>query len=310
MKLFYYRDPVGNFGDDLNPLIWYNLAPELFNEDSSSVLVGIGTLINTRAPVEPVKYVFGSGVGYHQFPEINDKWQFYCVRGPLSAQKLGLDKSYALTDPAVLLTQVLPASQVQRTGTVCFMPHHASARHADWKGLCHKAGIKYLDPANDIHDTILQMRQSRLVLAEAMHAAIVADALRVPWVPLVCYDHILDFKWDDWCQSLGMSYRPEKIASIWDMETGFSLSTRVKTRIKRGLQDAGIWTDHWTPPVPRTNRAQVEDEVVASLMRLSNHPAPSLSSERAHHESIARLMEKLGQVRKDVARREGALIAA
>ena len=32
MKLFYYKDPTGNFGDDLNPWIWYSLAPELFND--------------------------------------------------------------------------------------------------------------------------------------------------------------------------------------------------------------------------------------------------------------------------------------
>lgn len=305
MKLFYYKDPVGNFGDDLNPLIWYTLAPELFNTDGSSVLVGIGTLINSRAPEAPVKYVFGSGVGYHKFPPITEKWQFYCVRGPLSAQRLGLDPSYAITDPAVLLTEVLPRTPAQSTGMVSFMPHHASARFADWKGLCEKAGVNYIDPANDIHDTILQMRQSRLVLAEAMHAAIVADALRVPWVPLVCYDHILDFKWDDWCQSLNMAYQPVKIDSIWDMETGFTLSQNVKTAIKRGLIGAGIWTDMWTEPVPRTNRPQVEDRIVAALAKLAATSAGCLSEDRCHHESVARLMEKLGEVRIDVARREG-----
>lgn len=307
MKLFYYKDPTGNFGDDLNPLIWYTLAPELFNNDDSSVLVGIGTLINSRAPEAPQKYVFGSGVGYHQFPNM-DKWHFYCVRGPLSAQRLNLDKSYAITDPAVLLTQVLPQTPVQRTGMVSFMPHHASARFADWKGLCEKAGINYIDPANEMHDTILQFRQSRLVLAEAMHAAIVADALRVPWVPLVCYDHILDFKWDDWCQSLNMAYTPVKIDSIWDMETGFTMSQTVKTRIKRGLIGAGMWSDMWTPPVPRTNREQVEDRIVSSLRALAATGTGCLSEDRYHHESVTRLMEKLGEVRKDVAKREGRAV--
>lgn len=303
MKLFYYKDPIGNFGDDLNPLIWYNLAPELFDDDGSDVLVGIGTLINSRAPLEPNKYVFGSGVGYHQFPDISKKWEFYCVRGPLSAQRLGLDPSLALTDPAVLLTQVLPNRPVKRTGMVSFMPHHASSRFADWKALCEQAGIHYIDPSYDINETLFHIRQSRLVIAEAMHAAIVADALRVPWVPVACYDHILDFKWDDWCQSLGMTYTPHKIASIYDMERGFTRMETFKTGVKRNLRKMGIWTDNWTPPVPETNRAAMEDQVVAALRNLAERATPCLSEERAHLESIERLMEKLDLVRRDVARR-------
>jgi succinoglycan biosynthesis protein ExoV len=301
LKLFYYKDPIGNFGDDLNPYIWYNLAPDLFNADNSSVFVGIGTLINSRAPVAPIKYVFGSGVGYHQFPIIDKKWSFYCVRGPLSAQRLGLDKSLAITDPAVLLTQILPDCKVQQTGKVCFMPHHASSKFADWKKICTQAGIDYIDPANDIHDTILQMRQSRLVLAEAMHAAIVADALRVPWIPLVCYDHILNFKWDDWCQSLNMKYVPQRILSIWDMEREFSTTQKVKTNIKRGIIKIGIWSDILTPPVQATNKHEVEDLVVSSLINLANNGTAYLSDDRFHHESISRLMDKLQLVRRDFA---------
>lgn len=309
MKLFYYKDPIGNFGDDLNPWIWYSLVPELFNEDDSEVLVGIGTLINSRAPLAPTKYVFGSGVGYHQFPKIDDKWQFYCVRGPLSAQRLGLDVSLAITDPAVLLTQVVPARPVPKTGMVSFMPHHASSRFADWKDLCRKAGINYIDPSYDINETLFQIRQSRLVIAEAMHAAIVADAFRVPWVPVACYDHILDFKWEDWCQSLKMPYSPHKTVSIYDMERGFTLEQKVKTGIKRGLRRMGVWTDHWTPPVPETNRAQVEDQVVAALVDLANRATPCLSDERNQRESIDRLLDKLEEVKRDVARRSNGAAA-
>ncbi len=305
MKLYYYRDPIGNFGDDLNSLIWYGLAPELFDDDDSEVLVGIGTLINTGAPVAPTKYVFGAGVGYNRFPKIDEKWQFYCVRGPLSAQRLGISPSLAVTDPAVLLTQLLPDRPVKQTGIVSFMPHHGSKRFADWKILCEKAGINYIDPADDLHEIIFQMRRSRLVIAEAMHAAIVADALRVPWVPVACYDHILEFKWNDWCQSLGMSYVPHRIASIYDMERHLTPMETLKTGVKRTLRKAGIWIDNWAPPVPETNRPEMEDQVVEALGRLAQHASPCLSEERNHLESIDRLMEKLDMVRRDVERRRG-----
>ncbi len=299
MKLFYYKNPIGNFGDDLNPWIWETLAPDLFDDDDSTVLVGIGTLINDRAPEKPRKIVFGSGVGYHRLPVIDEKWEFYCVRGPLSAERLNLDKSCALSDPAVLLTQVVGEAKMEKQDMVCYMPHHASSMFADWRSICEKAGLVYIDPADDMKETVRKIRQSKFIIAEAMHAAIVADAFRVPWIPVACYDHILDFKWNDWCASLDMKYRHTKIQSIWDMERDFSLTTRLKTNVKRGFRKVGIWTDMWTPPVPKTNRASVEDDVVQSLIRLKNNGVQCLSSDLAHTRSIDQLLTCLERLRKD-----------
>lgn len=298
MKLFYYKDPIGNFGDDLNPLIWYTLAPDLFDDDDTRTLLGVGTLINSRAPAEPVKYVLGSGVGYHAFPDIDSKWKFLCVRGPLSAKRIGLDANRAITDPAVLLTQVVGDRAVEKTRKVSFMPHCLSATFADWKGICAKAGLQYLDPASDVSETIFRIRQSRLVIADAMHAAIVADAFRVPWVPVNCYDHILRFKWDDWCQSLNLSYAPHSIPRIYDMERDFTIEQKVKTQVKRALKSVGIWTDNWTPPVPATNKDDTEARVVEALVALSNCVSPILSDDRIHQESIERLLEKIEQLKR------------
>lgn len=36
-----------------------------------------------------------------------------------------------------------------------------------------------------------------MVLADAMHAAIIADAMRVPWLPLITSPQINTFKWLD-----------------------------------------------------------------------------------------------------------------
>lgn len=244
MKLYFYKDPVGNFGDELNPWLWYTLAPELFDDDESSLLVGIGTLINGQAPVAPRKLVFGSGVGYGRLPASTKDWHFYCVRGPLSAQALGLDPALALSDPAVLLTQVLPKTSVDRTSMVSFMPHHASLPNADWRGICEQAGIHYIEPSANMHDIVFQIRRSRLVIAEAMHLAIVADAFRVPWVPVACYDHILRFKWDDWCQSLSLRYEPLQLGRVWDLERHLSARDRLKTHIKRRLKGTGLWSNN------------------------------------------------------------------
>jgi succinoglycan biosynthesis protein ExoV len=301
MKLFYYRG--NNFGDKLNPMIWEGLIPELLDDDDSTLLVGIGTLINSNAPATPQKVVFGAGAGYMSPARIDDKWKFYCVRGPLTAETLGLEKSLAVTDPALLLTQVVTGPAVA-TGQVCFMPHHTSAEYADWGAICAKAGITYLDPAADMHELIAAIRGARLVIAEAMHGAIVADAFRVPWVPVQCYSHILGFKWDDWCQSMAMPYRPETIPSVWDIDRTLTPRNRLAAKVKRGLRQAGIWTDNWTPPFPATNIRKVEDSVIAALSQLATGERACLSNENLQQAALGRLIAQIEQMKRDYVRVE------
>ncbi|WP_312513445.1 polysaccharide pyruvyl transferase family protein [Massilia sp.] len=304
MKLYYYKHPTGNFGDDLNPWIWETLAPELFDEDASQLFVGIGTLINDKVPAQPQKLVFGSGVGYNGAATIDARWKFYGVRGPRSAQVLNLDPSLVLSDPAVLLTQVAGPAPAP-TGKVVFMPHHGSLGNADWRPVCEQAGIEFIDPSDDARTTVEKIRGARLVIAEAMHAAIVADAFRVPWIPVSCYDHILDFKWRDWCESLQMDYRPTALPTLWDMERNLAPADRMKGKIKRALRGAGIWSDNWTPPVPATSGTREFDEASARLAALARPGATvghvTLSDEQRHRESIERQLERLQLVRRDHA---------
>ena len=67
MKLYYYKSPKGNFGDDLNPWLWNRLRPELFSENSDILFVGIGTLINHRLPkdIKRAGCPFGPIRSYH-----------------------------------------------------------------------------------------------------------------------------------------------------------------------------------------------------------------------------------------------------
>lgn len=292
MKLFYYKSAQGNFGDGLNPWIWEALAPELFDDDASTIFLGIGTLINSNVPVAPAKVVFGTGVGYMHPAKIDERWQFQCVRGPLSAQALRLDMSLAITDPAILLTEVV-RSPVTTHGGVCYMPHHASLECTDWANICEKAGLVFLDPTADMHKTVDLIRGARLIIAEAMHGAIVADAFRVPWIPVVAYDHILGFKWHDWCQSLELDYCPHYLESVWDTDRHLSLERLAKEKLKRGLKKAGIWSKGWTPPNPGPNRHRVEGTVVERLMALASSGRQFLSSDKRHYEVTERLLEKL-----------------
>lgn len=290
MKLFYYQG--NNFGDKLNPIIWNTLAEGLLDDDDSKILVGIGTLINSNVPVSPEKFIFGSGAGYMNSAKVDDKWHFYCVRGPLTASLLNLDSRLAITDPALLLREIY-TDPVASTGEVCFMPHHVSADYADWRAICAKAGITYLDPADETDWVIEKIRGARLVIAEAMHAAIVADAFRVPWVPLQIYDHILGFKWEDWCQSMQLPYKPVTVPSVWDADRLLSNSEKAKAWIKRGLKGAGIWSDNWTPALPAPNLRKIEDQVLMTLQSLSQGSDAYLSNEAVQQRALDRLLQTL-----------------
>lgn len=50
--------------------------------------------------------------------------------------------------------------------------------------------------------------QAQLVISEAMHAAIIADSMRVNWVPVVASHNINTFKWLDWLSMLDITYQP------------------------------------------------------------------------------------------------------
>ena len=295
MKLFYYSG--NNFGDKLNPIIWNSLAKELIDEDDSAILVGLGTLINSNVPVAPKKFIFGSGAGYMGPANIDDKWHFYCVRGPLTANILKLDSSLAITDPALLLREIY-TRPVAATGEVCFMPHHVSAGYADWRAICAGAGITYLDPGDDTDWVIEKIRGARLVIAEAMHAAIVADAFRVPWVPVQIYDHILGFKWEDWCLSMQLPYRPITIPSLWDADRQLNSKDKAKTWVKRGLRGAGIWSDNWTPALPAPNRRRKEDQVIMQLHALSSGSDAYLSNEVVQQHALERLLQAVERMKR------------
>lgn len=222
MYVHYFRSKDPNFGDDLNGWIWNRLFEGNFGCDDGVLLIGIGTILAEHVPrLVPHAHTFmtlGSGVGYDRpIADVkSDSWPVAVVRGPLSANVLGLPLDYVGTDGAILLAalpEFQPLPDSQRQGVV-FMPHHKATDFPLWRGVCERAGIEYLDPRWDSYALAQRIRRAKLVLADAMHAAIVADTLRVPWVPLVSSPQISTFKWLDWTQSLGLPYEPSLLPPI------------------------------------------------------------------------------------------------
>ena len=247
MKLFYYQRPdqAPNFGDELNHWLWNKLAPELFEPGNGTygaqdtVFVGTGTLLNDKlaSRVQPANklVVFGTVAGYEKpLQSIPESWEICCVRCPLSAKQLGLPAEKAIADGGLLISKFVTAST--RPEGCSFMPHVHSANDAgeSWERICEQAGIRYIDPRWPIARVLTAIGNSERLLAEAMHGAIAADALRVPWIPLTTTPRIYTFKWQDWCASMDLFYHPYRLPALKSYK-----------RWGRGLHSGSVALKHW-----------------------------------------------------------------
>ena len=213
MKLTYHTG--NNFGDKLNPYIFERIMPNTFDDDESIIFVGIGSILGfEKVKRANKKVVFSSGYSYMDPPEIDNSWDILCVRGPLTAETLNINEKYAICDGAILLSQFNYPSYNKKFN-FSYMPHVGSERYFDWGGVCSEVGYNFISPTEDTESIIRQVMQSRVLFSEAMHGAIVADALRTPWVAVKSYRDIDDFKWRDWAQSVELPYNPVKLPSMF-----------------------------------------------------------------------------------------------
>lgn len=203
----------GNFGDELNTWIWRHLLSEAALK-STALILGIGSILNKDLIQNRDIYVFSSGAGYGRSPQA-DALNIICVRGQLSALLLGINADLAAADGAILLRAISglqPLPEAERSGSI-FIPHHETINNLAewnvWQALCLAANIELVSPMLDSKIIVQKIRRSKCVLAEAMHAAIIADTMRVPWIPVVTSPHINTFKWLDWLSVFNLPYQPQ-----------------------------------------------------------------------------------------------------
>lgn len=214
MRAYYWQSAHGNFGDDLNLWLWDFLLPGFREAHPEILLVGIGTVLNRELlPPEGRKLVVGSGFGYGTPPDVSnpEEWDLRCVRGPLTAERLGLDPRLGVIDPAVMVTEMPEFRNLPTSGDAIFVPHWRSTLDGVWPLAAEAAGLTYVSPCQEAKSVVRAIAQARLVVAESMHAAILADAFRVPWVAVSTSPAVNAFKWQDWTASLGLDYQPLRV---------------------------------------------------------------------------------------------------
>lgn len=224
MKIVYYKDAVGNFGDDLNEVMWPRLLPEDVRAAPDVVMVGIGSLLDQARfrDVETVGkrvFVLGSGAAYGRLPDGLERWRFLAVRGPLTATLIDQPQA-AVTDSAALLARLPELVPVApKRESILFMPHHRTLVNSRWREAAERAGMEFIDPQWTTDRILAAYGRAKLVVTEAMHGAIVADTLRVPWIPVMISPEVSIFKWRDWASSLGLPYKPVALPPTAHLES-------------------------------------------------------------------------------------------
>ncbi|QDH80806.1 polysaccharide pyruvyl transferase [Echinicola soli] len=235
MEYLYYKSKKGNFGDDLNGWLW----PQLFGTNGSSsdfYFVGIGSLLHNDSHVVKGldagrrKVVFGTGVKpskVYAKMSLDDTWDVMFLRGPLSSGELNRKDPY-ITDAAYairLLDDFDKLSQQPKKYKISLMPYFHSTDYFDWQKICDQLGYHYISPHSEkgVEFTLQEIAASECLITEAMHGAIMADTLRVPWhrfilsTPHTEGGRISDFKWTDWLMSIDIPFPQSTYIPFYQM---------------------------------------------------------------------------------------------
>ena len=123
MKLQHCHLPVGNFGDDLNPLLWRETFGPMTRAPASVELWGVGTLLQNLPDSGAPKLVLGTGGGAKRRKPGSSLWDIRWVRGPMTAARLGLPKKKGLGDSAILWSGLQDPTGPNVQGPVGLVPH-------------------------------------------------------------------------------------------------------------------------------------------------------------------------------------------
>ena len=293
MKMYFFRGKVRNFGDELNTWLLPKVFPTFFDDDDSQLFLGIGSVIWDTHPDHCEKIVFGSGYGgYTPLPDLTKNWKFYCVRGPRTASACGLSPDSVAGDAAIL-TNLFRTPTGRKIFRYSFMPHWETVLRGHWQEACHRAGIHFIDPRKPVEEVLADIEGSSVLISEAMHGAIVADALRVPWIPILPFNKIHRIKWFDWAEALDMRLSHHKLSPSSTQE-GWATVTG-----KEGSTIAGL------TGVPKSVVKGLDWSLVrlaAESLKRATRYEPKLSSDVALTRAVDRLQISSEKIQRDFRR--------
>lgn len=290
MILYQWQGATRNFGDELNTLLWPALLPDFFDTDPSVRFLGIGSVLDSRHGPDGTKLVAGAGYGGYEPPvRLDRSWVIHWVRGPRTARALGLEDERGLGDPASLIPMITPPAEGERDG-IGFMPHFESLTRGHWRQAAEAAGLTLIDPRDDAHAILAAIGRCRVLISEAMHGVIVADALRVPWIaarPLAAEHRP---KWFDWADSLDVRIVFHRLSASSLLEHALPVPLADRRPIRALLSRHGA-------RLHEAGRERLVERAAQALRRIAAEPA-QLSTDAALARCQDRMRHRIEAIRR------------
>lgn len=259
MKIFAWHAPHGNVGDDLNHWLWPRVFEAGKAAPADATFIGIGSILDTRFDAVPgTKIVFGAGArGRDRLPDISGPdWKVVFVRGPVTAEVLGLTAERWISDPAILTPRFLGSARQNTSAErrkIGFIPYFGTdGLYAQL--IARIAGFEYISPQLTVERFVECILGCDAVFCEAMHGAILSDAYGVPWAPCWISNHRAEgatttwFKWRDWAQSLDLVISPIILPNWGARQLGLHDTTTLLLRARKAaghlrsaMRSSNVW---------------------------------------------------------------------
>ncbi len=211
------------------------------------------------------------------------------VRGPQTAKALGIHQDLAIGDSAIL-SRILIDTKLRTPTKISLIPHWESLSIGNWEEVCRIAGIHLIDPRLPVETVFHEMLDSKVIITEAMHGAIVADSLRIPWIPVLPIDSIHRTKWFDWATSLSIDLHPYRMWPSTLDEANHALKHRpILSTLRRGVNCISSLN---------TLANNVTAHVAAYRLKQLSYKTPTLSSEKKLYSALDAMQEKLEQLKR------------
>ena len=234
---FFRAKDYSNFGDELNPYIFNHIFPELLNNNVFKDIdfYGIGSIIDSRISKNTKAVIFGTGVRDITIPYNTINWDIRFLRGPISSNTLGFNGEKYIADAAycMLCEKALISNTDKKTYKFSLMPHYRQMDKINWDIISDMTGIHIIDPRKGPKDVIQEIAKSEKILTIAMHGAIVADILRVPWLRIkmeaIGAEHpmLSDIKWLDFLLALDLKDEFIQVKNFFAYKNKFSFKQMI-----------------------------------------------------------------------------------
>lgn len=214
-----HTELLSNFGDELSPaVLQYATGRRVaWAPAQKAEVIAVGSIIEyyaRRSSSQAV--VWGSGLRDAPSKALVTQIKasvghFSAVRGPKTAEALGLKNSTSLGDPGVLVP-LLGNFGGSKSG-VLYLPHFRTWTTSQGRSQIQQAidlGMRVVPPSTRPIDMINAISRSDLVLSSSLHGVVVAHALGVAVQSLGIPSGGMaepDFKYEDYFSSINLEYQ-------------------------------------------------------------------------------------------------------